>query len=132
MVQAEVADRLAAGPGSRTYGVPSLKAAWYADVERGSKVARTVFWPVPNVDSALVSLVRHPRLTDTPREKVFAVIDAAFSQRRKTLRAALGNWAGSAWRPKRSSCAREFLPRPVEQLTVEDFIAIADAAQSFT
>lgn len=133
MVQAEVADRLAAGPGSRTYGVPSLKAAWYADVERGSKVARTVFWPVPNVDSALVSLVRHPRLTDTPREKVFAVIDAAFSQRRKTLRAALGNWAGSGVEAEAILLRAGISPKARgEQLTVEDFIAIADAAQSFT
>lgn len=96
MVQAEVADRLAAGPGSRTYGVPSVKAAWYADARRTITIGRTVFWPVPNVDSALVQLDRreHPATTAT-REQVFAVIDAAFAQRRKTLRKALAPLAGS-------------------------------------
>src|SRR5690606_4376168 len=97
MVQAEVADRLAATPGSKVYGVPSVKAAWYADVRRAGPVGRTVFWPVPNVDSGLVSLERRdPPPTTAPREEVFAVIDAAFAQRRKTLRAALASWAGSA------------------------------------
>lgn len=96
MVQAEVADRLAAGPGSRTYGVPSVKAAWYADARRTITIGRTVFWPVPNVDSALVQLDRRelPATTAT-REQVFAVIDAAFAQRRKTLRKALAPLAGS-------------------------------------
>lgn len=96
MVQAEVADRLAAGPGSKVYGVPSVKAAWYADVRRAGPVSRTVFWPVPNVDSGLVALTRRPPPpTSASREEVFAVIDAAFAQRRKTLRAALASWAGS-------------------------------------
>jgi 16S rRNA (adenine1518-N6/adenine1519-N6)-dimethyltransferase len=99
MVQSEVADRLAAPPGSRTYGVPSVKAAWYADVRRAGPVPRAVFWPVPNVDSGLVRLVRRdPPLVDgvlVDRSKVFSVVDAAFAQRRKTLRAALGGWAGS-------------------------------------
>jgi 16S rRNA (adenine1518-N6/adenine1519-N6)-dimethyltransferase len=95
MVQAEVADRLAAGPGSRTYGVPSAKAAWYADVRRAGSVGRTVFWPAPNVDSGLVSLVRRkPPATRATREQVFAVVDAAFAQRRKTLRAALAGMGG--------------------------------------
>jgi 16S rRNA (adenine1518-N6/adenine1519-N6)-dimethyltransferase len=95
MVQAEVAERLAAPPGSRTYGVPSVKAAWYATVRRAGAVPRAVFWPVPNVDSGLVELVRR----DPPpgdRAATFAVVDAAFAQRRKTLRAALAGWAGSA------------------------------------
>lgn len=97
MVQAEVADRLAAEPGSRTYGAPSAKAAWYAGVRRAGNVGRSVFWPVPNVDSGLVELRRRPApSTAVPREEVFAVIDAAFAQRRKTLRAALSSWAGSA------------------------------------
>lgn len=133
MVQAEVADRLAAGPGSRIYGVPSLKAAWYADVTRGSKVARTVFWPVPNVDSALVSFVRRPLRTSTPRETVFAVIDAAFAQRRKTLRAALSTWAGSGAQAEAILRAANVSPQARgEQLTIEDFIAIADAGRNFT
>ncbi len=90
MVQAEVADRLAAAPGSRTYGIPSVKAAWYADVRRGGNVARSIFWPVPNVDSGLVAFARRdPPPTTATREQVFAVVDAAFAQRRKTLRAAL-------------------------------------------
>jgi 16S rRNA (adenine1518-N6/adenine1519-N6)-dimethyltransferase len=95
MVQAEVADRLAAPPGSRTYGVPSVKAAWYADVRRVGTVPRSVFWPVPNVDSGLVGWERRdPPVTTVSREQVFAVVDAAFAQRRKTLRAALRPMAG--------------------------------------
>ncbi|WP_148571575.1 16S rRNA (adenine(1518)-N(6)/adenine(1519)-N(6))-dimethyltransferase RsmA [Nocardioides caldifontis] len=90
MVQSEVADRLAARPGSRVYGVPSAKAAWYADVRRAGAVGRNVFWPAPNVDSGLVALERRdPPRTTAGREQVFAVVDAAFAQRRKTLRAAL-------------------------------------------
>ena len=97
MVQAEVADRLAAPPGSRTYGVPSVKAAWYAEVRRAGTVSRTVFWPAPNVDSGLVAWERRdPPATSASREQVFAVVDAAFAQRRKTLRAALRGLAGSA------------------------------------
>jgi 16S rRNA (adenine1518-N6/adenine1519-N6)-dimethyltransferase len=100
MVQAEVADRLAAQPGSRTYGVPSVKAAWFAEVRRAGSIGRNVFWPAPNVDSGLVSWRRHdPPTTTVSRQAVFAVIDAAFSQRRKTLRAALrpliGDTAGT-------------------------------------
>lgn len=95
MVQAEVADRLAAAPGSRTYGVPSVKAAWYADVRRVGNVGRNVFWPAPNVDSGLVGWTRRdPPPTSATREQVFAVVDAAFAQRRKTLRAALRPMVG--------------------------------------
>ena len=87
MVQWEVAERLAAPPGSRTYGVPSVKAAWYADVTQQGRVPRSVFWPVPNVDSGLVAFRRRPApQTSASREEVFACIDAAFSQRRKSLR----------------------------------------------
>ena len=90
MVQSEVADRLAAPPGSRVYGVPSAKAAWYCTVRRAGAVGRNVFWPAPNVDSGLVALERRdPPSTTASREQVFAVVDAAFAQRRKTLRAAL-------------------------------------------
>ncbi|MGB7983184.1 MAG: 16S rRNA (adenine(1518)-N(6)/adenine(1519)-N(6))-dimethyltransferase RsmA, partial [Candidatus Nanopelagicales bacterium] len=96
MVQLEVAQRLAAAPGSRVYGVPSAKARWYADVRQAGLVGRSVFWPVPNVESGLVELVRtQPPRTDVDRAEVFAVIDAAFAQRRKMLRSALAGWAGS-------------------------------------
>jgi 16S rRNA (adenine1518-N6/adenine1519-N6)-dimethyltransferase len=99
MVQSEVAARLAAPPGSRVYGVPSVKLAWYAEATLAGEVGRGVFWPVPNVDSSLLRLVRRPAPelpTGLARADVFAVIDAAFAQRRKTLRAALAGWAGSA------------------------------------
>ncbi len=101
MVQAEVADRMCAPPGSRTYGVPSAKLAWFGTARRAGSVGRAVFWPVPRVDSGLVSLARYSaadaaRVRGTAsREETFAVIDAAFSQRRKTLRSALAQWAGS-------------------------------------
>jgi 16S rRNA (adenine1518-N6/adenine1519-N6)-dimethyltransferase len=97
MVQAEVADRLAAPPGSRTYGVPSAKVAWYASARRTATVGRSVFWPAPNVDSALVRMDRRePPDTTATREQVFAVIDGAFAQRRKMLRSALASMAGGA------------------------------------
>ena len=100
MVQAEVADRMCAAPGSRVYGIPSAKLAWFGTARRAGSVPRAVFWPVPRVDSGLVELVRHgpggpDAAGEAGREAVFAVIDAAFSQRRKTLRSALANWAGS-------------------------------------
>jgi 16S rRNA (adenine1518-N6/adenine1519-N6)-dimethyltransferase len=95
MVQAEVADRMVAGPGSRVYGIPSVKLAWYATARRAGSVPRSVFWPVPRVDSGLVAFARHPEPDGAGREEVFAVVDAAFAQRRKTLRAALAGWAGS-------------------------------------
>ena len=97
MVQAEVADRMCAGPGSRVYGTPSVKLAWYADARPAGTVPRSVFWPVPNVDSKLVAFTRHdPPDTTASRQEVFALVDAAFRQRRKTMRAALAGWAGSA------------------------------------
>jgi 16S rRNA (adenine1518-N6/adenine1519-N6)-dimethyltransferase len=97
MVQAEVADRICAVPGSRVYGAPSVKVAWFAAARPAGTVPRTVFWPVPNVDSRLVALRRHdPPAVTVGRGEVFAVVDAAFGQRRKTLRAALAGWAGSA------------------------------------
>lgn len=129
MVQSEVADRLAAAPGSKVYGVPSVKAAWYADVKRAGAIGRNVFWPAPNVDSGLVSLVRRaspPRTTATKAE-VFAVIDAAFAQRRKTLRAALAGWAGSAAAAEAALTAAGISPQARgEALTVEQFAAIAE------
>jgi 16S rRNA (adenine1518-N6/adenine1519-N6)-dimethyltransferase len=96
MVQAEVAHRLAAGPGSKTYGVPSVKAAWYAEMRLSGSVGRNVFWPMPNVESSLVAWNRRPEPGDEAhRLRTFAVIDAAFAQRRKTMRAALSVLAGS-------------------------------------
>ena len=135
MVQAEVADRMCAPPGSRVYGVPSAKLAWFAAARRVGSVRRAVFWPVPRVDSGLVELVRHSpesaaQVRDgAGRAETFAVIDAAFSQRRKTLRSALAGWAGSA-------AAAEAVLRGVgidpalrgEALSVADFAQIAAAA----
>ncbi|MEV1169350.1 16S rRNA (adenine(1518)-N(6)/adenine(1519)-N(6))-dimethyltransferase RsmA [Nonomuraea sp. NPDC049784] len=129
MVQLEVADRLAAGPGSKVYGVPSVKAAWYADVRRAGPVGRTVFWPVPNVDSGLVSLVRRePPATTATRQEVFAVVDAAFAQRRKTLRAALSSWAGSAPQAEEALRAAGVDPSARgEQLDIHAFARIAES-----
>jgi 16S rRNA (adenine1518-N6/adenine1519-N6)-dimethyltransferase len=97
LVQLEVAQRLAAKPGEEPYGVPSAKAAWYGEARLAGTIGRQVFWPAPRVDSGLVALDRwDPPETTATREEVFAVVDAAFGQRRKTLRAALARWAGSA------------------------------------
>ncbi|MDT0302285.1 16S rRNA (adenine(1518)-N(6)/adenine(1519)-N(6))-dimethyltransferase RsmA [Streptomonospora wellingtoniae] len=141
MVQAEVADRLAAGPGGRTYGSPSAKAAWYAEVRRAGSVGRGVFWPVPNVDSGLVALTRRsapPGAGDgaaggedaaPDRRAVFAVVDAAFAQRRKTLRAALAGWAGSAPAAERVLRAAGVDPRARgESLDISAFTRIAACA----
>jgi 16S rRNA (adenine1518-N6/adenine1519-N6)-dimethyltransferase len=129
MVQLEVAERLAARPGSKIYGVPSLKAAWYADVELAGRVGRTVFWPTPNVDSGLVSLVRHdPPATSASREEVFRCIDAAFLQRRKSLRKALAPWAGSAGAAEVALLAAGVDPKARgEQLDITTFARIAEA-----
>jgi 16S rRNA (adenine1518-N6/adenine1519-N6)-dimethyltransferase len=97
LVQLEVADRLVAAPGSRVYGVPSAKLAWYGSSAKVGVVPRSVFWPVPNVESGLVRFSRGtPPPTSASRDEVFAVIDAAFAQRRKMLRSALAGWAGSS------------------------------------
>jgi 16S rRNA (adenine1518-N6/adenine1519-N6)-dimethyltransferase len=129
LVQAEVADRMAAPPGSRTYGIPSAKLAWYADVRRAGSVPRSAFWPVPRVDSGLVAFtVRDAPPAAAPRAEVFAVIDAAFAQRRKTLRAALAGWAGSAAEAERRLRAAGIEPgRRGESLGIEEFAAIAAA-----
>jgi len=130
MVQAEVADRLAAEPGGRVYGVPSVKARWYAEVRRAGSIGRTVFWPAPHVDSGLVALERRePPTTRASRKEVFAVVDAAFAQRRKTLRAALSGWAGSADRAERILRRAGVDPGARgESLAVERYAAIAAAA----
>jgi 16S rRNA (adenine1518-N6/adenine1519-N6)-dimethyltransferase len=129
MVQAEVADRLAAGPGSKTYGVPSVKAAWYADVRRAGAIGRSVFWPAPNVDSGLVAWKRRdPPTTAVSRERVFAVVDAAFAQRRKALRGALRNLAGdgAAAEAALTEAGVDPLARG-ESLVIDDFVRIAEA-----
>ena len=129
LVQAEVADRLAAGPGEPAYGIPSVKAAWYAQVRRAGGVPRSVFWPAPNVDSGLVALTRRePPVTAAAREDVFACIDAAFAQRRKTLRAALAGWAGSPAAAEELLRAAGIDPRTRgEQLGVQQFADVAQA-----
>lgn len=130
MVQAEVADRLAARPGNKVYGVPSVKANWYAEVKRAGAIGRNVFWPAPNVDSGLVSLVRRtePVRTTATKEEVFAVVDAAFAQRRKTLRAALAGWAGTPAAAEAALVAAGISPQARgESLTVEEFARIAEA-----
>jgi 16S rRNA (adenine1518-N6/adenine1519-N6)-dimethyltransferase len=127
MVQAEVADRLAAKPNSKEYGIPSVKAAWWADVSGAGSVSRSIFWPAPNVDSKLVGFKRHAPLGDEVlRKKVFAIIDLAFAQRRKMLRSTLSSMYGS-------SAAAEAHLESVgidgtlrgEALTIEDFCKIA-------
>lgn len=129
MVQLEVADRLVATPGSKIYGVPSAKLAWYATARRVGTVPPSVFWPVPNVDSGLVELVRRdPPPTTATREQVFAVIDAAFAQRRKMLRAALAGMAGGSAAASTALEAAGVDPTSRgETLTVEQFARIAEA-----
>jgi 16S rRNA (adenine1518-N6/adenine1519-N6)-dimethyltransferase len=128
MVQTEVADRMAAGPGSRIYGVPSVKLAWYGPARKVAAVPRSVFWPVPNVDSALVAFERGDAPASDDRERLFRLVDAAFSQRRKTLRAALAGWAGSAERAGELLVAAGIDPKTRgEQLDVHDFARIVAA-----
>lgn len=133
MVQAEVADRLAAGPGSRTYGAPSAKLAWFGAARKAGMVSRAIFWPVPGVDSALVAFRRHPAAAvvgrpAVPADEVFAVIDAAFAQRRKTLRSALARWAGSAADAEAVCRAAGVDPAARgETLGVDGYIALAAA-----
>jgi 16S rRNA (adenine1518-N6/adenine1519-N6)-dimethyltransferase len=130
MVQAEVGARMCAPPGSREYGVSSAKLAWFARMRPAGPVARTVFWPVPGVDSCLVSFTRtDPPPTSASREQVFAVIDAAFGQRRKTLRAALASWAGSAQEAERLVRAAGLDPGARgEALSIAEFAQIAEVA----
>jgi 16S rRNA (adenine1518-N6/adenine1519-N6)-dimethyltransferase len=131
MVQAEVADRMAAGPGSKIYGVPSVKMAWYGEVTKAGSVGRNVFWPAPNVDSGLVRLVRKEQEFDPElRELTFTIVDAAFGQRRKTLRTALGSALGSPQNVE--SILRDAGVDPGlrgEQLSLQDFVAIAQSAK---
>ena len=126
--------RLAAAPGSRVYGVPSVKAGFYGTVRRTGVVGRNVFWPVPNVESGLVRFDRYDEapwdMSDEHRRRVFAVADAAFAQRRKTLRAALSGWAGSGALAEEALVAADVDPRARgEQLTTADYVAISEAAR---
>jgi 16S rRNA (adenine1518-N6/adenine1519-N6)-dimethyltransferase len=129
MVQAEVAERMTAPPGNRIYGVPTVKLAWFARMRRAGSVPSSVFWPVPRVESGLVAFTRHdPPVPGLPAATVFAVVDAAFAQRRKMLRSALAGWAGSP------AAAEDILRRAgvdpaarAESLTVGQFAAIAQA-----
>lgn len=127
MVQKEVADRLCAEPGSRTYGVPSVKARWFGDVEYAGTIGRTVFWPAPHVDSGLVRITCHSAPVECEkRDRVFAIVDAAFSQRRKTLRSALASLAGSPQNAERWLRDADVDPGlRGEQLGLVDFCRIA-------
>ncbi|MFI6102284.1 16S rRNA (adenine(1518)-N(6)/adenine(1519)-N(6))-dimethyltransferase RsmA [Lentzea sp. NPDC051213] len=129
MVQAEVADRMAAKPGSKIYGVPSVKLAWYADAKKAGPIGRNVFWPAPNVDSGLVWFRRHESpLSTVDRKRLFEIIDAAFAQRRKTLRAALKGWAGGVQQVDELLQKADVDPQQrAERLGVIDFIRIAEA-----
>ena len=130
LVQAEVAHRLAAKPGSKVYGVPSLKLAWYAHARLAGDVGRNIFWPAPNVDSALVFFEKRaePIGDEALRKQVFEAVDAAFGQRRKTLRQALADWAGSPAQAEEILVAAGIDPqRRGEQLDIDDFVSIAKA-----
>ncbi len=127
MVQSEVADRLVAKPGSKSYGSPSVKATWWGTLTPAGNVGRSIFWPVPNVDSSLVRFDRHDVPGDESlRLKTFALVDGAFAQRRKMLRSALSNQLG----PNASSIIESAGVDPTlrgEALVLGDFIRIAQA-----
>lgn len=127
MVQTEVAERLAAKPGSKNYGSPSAKAAWWADVDLAGGVSRSIFWPIPNVDSSLVRFVRHQPLdTEVMRKATFAIIDAAFAQRRKMLRGALTVLCGGNAEASAILESAGIAPTARgEELLLPDFLAIA-------
>ena len=132
MVQAEVADRLAAKPGTKEYGIPSLKASWWAQVSGAGSVSRSIFWPVPGVDSKLVSFKRHETPGDeVMRKGVFQLVDAAFAQRRKMLRAALSGIFGSSAKSEVVLIAAGIDPTlRGEALLIDSFCAIYNASQS--
>jgi len=129
MVQAEVGNRVAAGPGSKVYGSPSIKAAWYGEFSTAGLVSRQVFWPVPNVDSVLVRFERREQPgTIEERKATFALVDAAFQQRRKMLRQSLSSVLGSSTAASDRLIAAGVAPTARgEELTVHDFLAIARA-----
>jgi 16S rRNA (adenine1518-N6/adenine1519-N6)-dimethyltransferase len=130
LVQAEVAHRLAATPGNKVYGIPSVKLAWYSDAALAGNIGRNVFWPAPNVDSALVYFAKREVALGSEAERLatFDAVDAGFSQRRKTLRQALADWAGSAARAEEILVAAKVSPQArAEELNVHDFLRIAQA-----
>ena len=127
MVQSEVADRLAANPGSRTYGSPSVKLQWYAEVSKAGSISRNVFWPVPNVDSDLVQLHRRNNVDVSIRKELFAVVDAAFSQRRKMLRSALSSMCGGSEKASEILESVQIDPRlRGEALNVSDYVRLTE------
>lgn len=127
MVQSEVAERLAAKPGNKIYGIPSAKAAWWSDLTLAGKISRSVFWPVPNVDSSLVKFLRHRPLGDESlRKKTFMVVDKAFGQRRKMLRSVLSEFFGSANATEEILLKIGINPKlRGEALTITEFLKIA-------
>ena len=127
MVQSEVADRLAASPGTRTYGSPSVKLQWYAEVSKAGSISRNVFWPVPNVDSDLVQLHRRNNVDESIRKELFAVVDAAFSQRRKMLRSALSSMCGGSEKASEILESVQIDPRlRGEALNVSDYVRLTE------
>lgn len=132
MVQDEVADRLAAKPGSKIYGVPSVKANWYCTVTKAGVIGTNVFWPAPKIKSGLVAFERRAEpISDVSQKTVFTIIDAAFAQRRKTLRAALATWAGSAQRAGEILAAAGIDPSlRGETLDIFDYVKIAEAYEA--
>lgn len=129
MVQAEVAHRLAAAPNSKEYGAPSVKMAWYGPARLAGNIGRSVFWPIPGVDSALVYFERTRVGGDDLRRRVFEVVDAGFGQRRKTLRQSLAEWAGSADQAERRMLVAGVSPQArAENLTIDEFVRIAEAS----
>ena len=130
LVQSEVAHRLAAKPGSKVYGGPSVKLAWWADANLAGNVSRSIFWPIPNVDSSLVYFAKlaKPMGSEDLRVKTFALVDAAFSQRRKTLRQALAELAGSPVEAESLLVKAGISPQlRGEQLDIHDFVKLAEA-----
>lgn len=127
MVQKEVADRLVASPGNKIYGTPSAKIAWYGNAKRAGTIGRNVFWPAPNVDSALVAFTRdrNPNFLETERNSVFTLVDAAFQQRRKTLHAALKQYLDD-----QAYILADIDPtRRGETLSIAEFVRLNDAMQ---
>ena len=128
MVQSEVADRLVASPGSRTYGSPSVKLQWYGEVSKAGSISRNVFWPVPNVDSDLVQIIRKTEVDETIRKDLFAVIDASFAQRRKMLRSALSSMCGGSEKASEILQSAQIDPQlRGEALNVSDYVRLTNA-----